>query len=61
MLWYRQYGQKGKIMYQIFEVYNGKEIPVAGYSHNDHFTCEVWVDHLKCDHPNFEYIIRKVD
>ena len=48
-------------MYQIYEVYNGKAIPVAGYEHDDYFTCEVWVDHLKCDHPNFDYEIRKED
>lgn len=48
-------------MYQIYEVYNGKELPVTGYSHEDLFTCEVWVDHLKCDHPRFDYIIRKED
>lgn len=45
-------------MYQVYEVYNGKEIPVAGYASEDHFTCEVWADHLKCDHPEFEYIIK---
>jgi hypothetical protein len=48
-------------MYQIYEVYNGKELPVAGYYHEDLFTCEVWVYHLKCDHPRFDYIIRKED
>lgn len=46
-------------MYQIYEVFNGKEIPVAGYAHEDYFTCEVLVDHLKCDHQRFDYIIRK--
>lgn len=48
-------------MYQIYEVYKGKEILVAGYAHEDLFTCEVWVNHLKCNHPKFDYIIRKED
>ena len=48
-------------MYQVYEVFNGKAIPVAGFAHEDQFTCEVLVDHLKCDHPNREYEIRKED
>lgn len=48
-------------MYQIYEVWKGVEIPVAGYNSNDYFTCEVWVSHLKCNHPRFIYVIRKED
>jgi hypothetical protein len=47
-------------MYQIFEVYEGKELIVAGFCHHDHFTCEVWADHLKRNHPKFDYIIKEV-
>lgn len=47
-------------MYQIYEVYGGKKLPVAGYQHDDYFTCEVMVSHLKCDHPKREYVIEEV-
>ena len=43
--------------YQIYEVTKHTKLIVNGFNSNDYFTCEVWIKHLKCEHPKRDYII----